>query len=62
MIRGLEKIFNPVTVSGLGDAEVEAMASEPRNAKLERQGWEDRIAKLKEGQKIFRDVMGGAAM
>ena len=62
MIRGLDKIFSPVTVSGLGDSEVEAIASEPGNAKLKRQVYEDRIAKLKEGQKIFRNVMGGASM
>ena len=62
MIRGLDKIFNPVTVSGLADAEVEAMAGEPGNAKHKRQVSEDRIKKLKEGQKIFRNVMGGAAI
>ena len=62
MIRGLDTIFNPVTVSGLKDAQVEAIASEPANAKLERHGLEDRIAKLKEGRKIFRNVMSGAAM
>lgn len=62
MIRGLDKIFNPVTVSGLSDTEVEAMASEPVNANLRRRVLEDRITKLEQGQKIFRNVMGGAAI
>ena len=62
MIRGLDKIFDPVTVSGLGDSEVEAIASEPTKAKGKRQFLQDRIAKLKDGQAIFRSVMSGAAM
>ena len=62
MIRGLDKIFDPVTVSGLTDSEVEAMASEPASAKRQRQFLEDRIAKLKDGQRIFRSVMGSAVM
>lgn len=62
MIRGLDKIFDPVAVSRLGDTEVETIASEPPNARLQRQVLEDRIAKLKERPKIFRNVMIGAAM
>ena len=62
MIRGLEKIFSPVIVIGLTDSEVEAIASEPTSAKRQRQFLEDRIAKLKDGQRIFRSVMGSAAM
>ena len=62
MIRGLDKIFNPVTVSALGDSEVEAIASEPVNSKRNRESLEDRIAKLEAGQVIFRRVMSGAAM
>lgn len=62
MIRGLEKIFSPVAVNSLTDSEVEAIASEPANAKRQRQFLEDRIAKLKDGQSIFRSVMGTAAM
>lgn len=62
IIRGLEKIFSPVTVNGLTDSEVEVIASEPANAKRQRQFLEDRIAKLKAGQSIFRTVMGSAAM
>lgn len=62
IIRGLEKIFSPVTVNGLTDKEVEAVASEPANAKRQREFLEDRIAKLKDGQSIFRSVMGSAVM
>ncbi|KAF6222582.1 hypothetical protein HO133_000628 [Letharia lupina] len=62
IIRGLEKIFSPVAVNGLTDPEVEAIASEPASAKRQRQFLEDRIAKLKDGQSIFRSVMGSAAM
>ena len=61
IIRGLEKIFSPVTVNGLTDTQIEAIASEPANAKRQRQFLEDRIAKLKDGQSIFRSVMGSAA-
>ena len=62
IIRDLERIFSPIAVSGLTDQEVEAIASEPASAKRQRQFLEDRIAKLKDGQKIFRSVMGSAAM
>ena len=62
MIRGLEQIFSPVIVNSLTDPEVEAIASEPASAKRQRQFLEDRIAKLKDGQSIFRSVMGTAAM
>lgn len=62
MIRGLEKIFSPVIVNSLTDSEAEAIASEPTSSKRQRQFLEDRIAKLKDGQKIFRSVMGSAAM
>ena len=62
MIRGLEKIFSPVIVNSLTNDEVEAIAAEPASAKRQRQFLEDRIAKLKDGQSIFRSVMGSAAM
>lgn len=62
MIRGLEKIFSPVTVNSLTDSEVKAIASEPASANRQRQFLEDRIAKLKDGQSIFRSVMGSASM
>ena len=60
LIRGLEKIFDPVIVNGLSDAEVEAIASEPAAAQRQRRFLEDRIQKLGDGQKIFRGVMVSA--
>ena len=62
MIRGLEKIFSPVVVNGLTDSEAEAIASEPAGARRQRRFLEDRVAKLRDGQSIFRSVMGSAAM
>lgn len=62
LIRGLEKIFSPVVVNGLSDAQVETIATEPGTAKRQRQFLEDRIKKLKDGQDIFRGVLGSAVM
>ena len=62
MVRDLDKIFCPVTVSCLTDSEMEALASEPASAKRQREFLEDRIAKLKDGRSIFRSVMGSAVM
>jgi hypothetical protein len=57
-VRGLEKIFSPVVVNAMSDTDVEAIASEPSSAKRQREYLEDRIMKLQDGHKIFRDVMG----
>ena len=57
IIRGLEKIFSPIIVTNLSDAEVEKIASEPAAARTERQFLENRIQKLTDGQKIFRGIM-----
>lgn len=57
-MRGLEKIFSPVVVNAMSDTDVEAIASEPSSAKRQREYLEDRIMKLQDGHKIFRDVMG----
>ena len=62
MIRDLEKIFSPVVISKLTDSQVEGIASEPASAKRQRKFLEDRITKLKDGQSIFRSVMGSAGM
>lgn len=59
--RGLESIFSPVVLNTLSDAQVAAIASEPGTAQRQRQYLEDRIAKLKAGECIFRGVMGGVA-
>ena len=57
IVRGLEKIFSPVVVNGLSDADVEGIASEPASAKRQRAFLDDRISKLKEGRDILRSVM-----
>ncbi|KUJ15925.1 dynamin family protein-like protein [Mollisia scopiformis] len=59
IIRGLEKIFSPVVVNAMTEAEAEAVASEPLSSKRQREFLEDRIRKLKDGHEIFRGVMGG---
>lgn len=61
IVRGLESIFSPVVVNALSDAQVAAIAAEPDTAQRQRQYLEDRIAKLKAGESIFRGVMGGVA-
>lgn len=57
IVRGLETIISPVAVGYLSDAEIEAMIAEPATAKNQRHFLEDRVAKLKEGQEILRNVM-----
>ena len=61
IVRGMETIFNPKVVNRLSNAEAEGLASEPAAAQRQRQFLEDRVTKLKEGQGIFRRVLGGAA-
>ncbi|KAI9850445.1 MAG: hypothetical protein M1838_005657 [Thelocarpon superellum] len=61
IVRGLETIFSPVTVSQLSDAEVEAIASENPSSKRQRAFLEDRIAKLSEGYQVLREVIQSAA-
>ncbi|MCJ1391418.1 hypothetical protein MMC18_004282 [Xylographa bjoerkii] len=62
IVRGLEKIFSPLTVLSMKDAEVEAVASEPPSAKRKREFLGDRLEKLKKGQSIMRKVMGSAML
>jgi hypothetical protein len=57
MIRGLERIFSPLAVSDMSDAEVEKIASEPASAKAQRDFLQDRIAKLEHGSQVFRGAM-----
>ncbi|KAL8828421.1 MAG: hypothetical protein Q9191_002602 [Dirinaria sp. TL-2023a] len=61
IVRGLEKIFSPVTVNGLSDTETEAIASEPPSARRQRDLLENKIKKLNDGRCIFRGVMRSAA-
>lgn len=56
-MRGLEKIFSPMFVSQLSDAEVEALASETASTKRQRDFLTDRVAMLEEGQSILGEVM-----
>ncbi|RDW79868.1 hypothetical protein BP6252_04506 [Coleophoma cylindrospora] len=58
LVRDLEKIFSPIAVNQLTDAEVEAIASEPDSAKRRREFLQSRIAKLEEGREIFKGVAG----
>ncbi|KAF7870439.1 hypothetical protein EAF04_004183 [Stromatinia cepivora] len=60
IVRGLERIFDPIAVNKMSDKEVEAIASEPAQARQERAYLEDQIKKLGEGKQIFRMIMGGA--
>ena len=59
-MRGLEKIFSPVTVNGLSDTETEAIASESPSGKRQRDLLNSKIKKLNEGQAKFRGVMRSA--
>lgn len=43
----------------MSEAEVEAIASEPKAAKRQREFLEDRVGKLEDGHDIFRGVMAG---
>lgn len=60
IVRGLERIFDPIAVNKMSDKEVEAIASEPAQARQERAYLEDQIKKLGKGKQIFRMIMGGA--
>ncbi|KAF7952298.1 uncharacterized protein EAE97_001795 [Botrytis byssoidea] len=60
IVRGLERIFDPVAVNKMSDKDVEAIASEPIQARQERAYLEDQIKKLGEGKRIFRTIMSGA--
>ena len=58
IVRDLQLIFSPLVVNGMADSQVESIASEPATARRQRVFLGDRIAKLKEGQEIFRSIMG----
>ena len=60
IVRDLEKIFSPLVVSGMTDSQVESIAAESASARRQRVFLRDRITKLKEGQDIFRSIMGSA--
>ena len=62
IIRGLEKIFSPLSVGKLADTDIIAVASEPTSAKRQRDFLDDRITKLMEGHQILRKVIGGVSL
>ena len=62
IVRGLEKIFSPITVNYLSNAKTEAIASEPPLAKRQRELLENNIKKLNDGRGILRNVGRRAAL
>jgi len=60
-MRDLEKIFSPVIVNGLSNAETGEIASKPPSARRQRDLLKSKIKKLNEGRSIFRSVMRSAA-
>ena len=62
IVRGLDQIFSPTSMTKLSDDAAESLASEPSSTKRQRDYFEDRIEKLKSGQKVLRGVMGGASL
>ena len=59
IVKGLETVFSPLVVNGMTDETVETTAAEPPAIRHKRQVLTDRITKLKNGQDIFKKVMGG---
>lgn len=49
-----------MSVNGLSDIEVEAIASESTSTRRQREFLEDRISKLEDGYDVFRGVMDSA--
>lgn len=59
IVRDLEYIFSPKSVSRLKDEDVLQLASEPDGVKRERLFYQEQITKLRDGHKILKSVMGG---
>lgn len=57
IVRGLEKIFSPVTVNNLSKSESQVVALKTSLVKRHREFLEDRIGKLKDGYQVLRDVI-----
>ena len=62
IVKGLETIFSPVVVNAMSDEAVEAIAAEPLATRRKREFLTDRVAKLKDGQNVFKMVMGGGGV
>ena len=58
IVRNLQLIFSPSVVNGMADSQVESITSESATVKRQRLFLDNRIAKLKEGQEIFRSIVG----
>ncbi|PQE04988.1 interferon-induced GTP-binding Mx protein [Rutstroemia sp. NJR-2017a BBW] len=59
IVRGLDKIFDPIAVNKMSDDQVAAIASEPLTTRREREYLVDQIENLRKGKRIFRSIMGG---
>ncbi|PQE32794.1 hypothetical protein CJF32_00001289 [Rutstroemia sp. NJR-2017a WRK4] len=59
IVRGLDKIFDPIAVNKMSDEQVAAIASEPLTTRREREYLVDQIENLRKGKRIFRSIMGG---
>ena len=57
IVRGLEHIFSPVTVSELLDTEVLSLAAEPSSAKKVREILTEKSRMLTDGRVILRELM-----
>jgi hypothetical protein len=62
IVRGLERIFSPISVNRLSDVEVEAISSEPASVNRQREFLEDRIRKLENWHTILWGVIRSGAL
>lgn len=60
IIRGLENIFSPLTVSRWSESDMNDIASEPATVMRQRAFLEDRVSKLNTGHNILSQVMKSA--
>ena len=60
IVRGLESILNPLNITDMEDVQVELIAKESPSTHRQRAFLQDRMAKLEQGQGIFRTIMGVA--
>ncbi|PKY04430.1 hypothetical protein P168DRAFT_343960 [Aspergillus campestris IBT 28561] len=57
ILRDLEHVLSPLTLSRLSDSETLALACEPGTAKRRREFLQGRLAKLNEGHKILQEIV-----
>lgn len=58
IVRNLQNIFSPMVALNMSDDKLENLVSEPPDTRRQRSFLKDRIKKLKDGEEIFRSVMG----